>query len=91
MPGGGVGGIDLGEADKTKGMKMRRNNQWGCRRECLPSGSVMDSEKADVGDQVFSGFDGKVFFYIFKINPLVMTVPAIEGDDGIAIDVHCPI
>jgi hypothetical protein len=51
----------------------------------------MDSEKADVGDQVFSGFDRKVFFDIFKINPLVMTVPAIEGDDGVAIDVHRPI
>jgi hypothetical protein len=88
---GGVDGTDFGDADKTKGMTRSRNSQWMGRRDCLRSGSFMGREKADVGDQVFSGFDGKVFFDIFKIDPLVMTVPAIEGDDSIAIDVHRPI
>jgi hypothetical protein len=50
-----------------------------------------DSEKANVGDQVFPGFDRKVFLDIFKVYPFVMTVPATEGDYGIAIDVHRPI
>jgi len=50
-----------------------------------------DREKTDVGDQIFPGFDGKVFFEIFKIDPLVVTVPAIEGDDGVAIHIHRPI
>jgi len=54
-------------------------------------GHSWDGKKADVGYQVFPGFEGKVFCKIFNVDPTVMAVPAIERDDVVSINVVCPV
>ena len=46
-----------------------------------------------MSDQVLLGFWCEVFglLYIFYIDPLVMSVPAIETQNGIAIPVHASV
>tara|TARA_B110000196_G_scaffold307943_1_gene308102 strand:- start:1948 stop:2133 length:186 start_codon:yes stop_codon:yes gene_type:complete len=46
-----------------------------------------------MSDQVSLGFWCEVFglLYIFYIDPLVMSVPAIETQNGIAIPVHASV
>jgi hypothetical protein len=54
-------------------------------------GRSWEGKKADVGHQVFFGFDRKVFCEVFNIDPLVMAVPAVEGDDVVSISVVGPV
>ena len=45
-----------------------------------------------MGDNVLFGFDGgKVAFYIFNVDPLVMAVPAVDRHHRVSIPVHCPV
>jgi hypothetical protein len=46
-----------------------------------------------MGYQVAFGFGGQIFagIEVFYVDPLVMTVPAIERYNAVAIPVHCAI
>jgi hypothetical protein len=48
-------------------------------------------EKTDVGDQLGLGINVDILFDIFKIDPFVMAVPAIQRDDGIAVPVRAVV
>ena len=50
-------------------------------------GKSWSIEKSDIGDQLGLGIDVEILLNIFKVNPLVMSVPAIQRDDGITVPV----
>ncbi len=56
-------------------------------RRGLQAGKSWSIEKADIGDQLGLGINVNVLFDIFNTDPLVMAVPAIQRDDGIAVPV----
>jgi hypothetical protein len=50
-------------------------------------GKSWSIEKSDIGDQLGLGVYVEIIFDIFKVNPLVMSVPAIQRDDGITVPI----
>jgi hypothetical protein len=53
----------------------------------IQDGKSWSIEKSDIGDQLGLGINVKFLFDIFKVNPFVMSVPAIQRDDGITIPI----
>jgi hypothetical protein len=53
----------------------------------VQDGKSWSIEKADVGDQLGLGINVEIPFDIFKVNPFVMSVPAIQRDDRITVPI----
>jgi hypothetical protein len=53
----------------------------------IQDGKSWSIEKSDIGDQLGLGINVEFLFDIFKVNPFVMSVPAIQRDDGITIPI----
>jgi hypothetical protein len=60
-------------------------------RWIVQDGKSWSIEKSDIGDQLGLGINVEFFFDIFKIKPLVMSVPAIQRDDGITVPISAVI
>jgi hypothetical protein len=53
----------------------------------IQDGKSWSIEKSDISDQLGLGIHMKFFFDIFKVDPFVMSIPAIQRDDGITVPI----